>query len=99
MEATKTVREQMISLLAEWEVSKMSKKEFCTQHQIAYHRFHYWHKRYGTTQGSTSKQGSATFLPLHIESPASHTEVMLPSGVRIIFHQPVSAPFLHQLIR
>ena len=80
MEETKSVREQMFSLLEQWEVSKLSKKEFCTQHQIAYHRFHYWHKRYSATQGLTSKQDLATFLPLDIEAPASHTEVMLSSG-------------------
>lgn len=99
MEGSKTVREQMFSLLSQWQDSRLSKKEFCSQHQISYHRFHYWYKRYHATDHSPSNQQSATFVPLRVDADCSHTEVLLPGGVRIIFHQPVTAAYLQQLIR
>lgn len=99
MEGSETVREQMFSLLSQWEGGNLSIKEFCIQHQIAYHRFHYWNKCYCARHASSSNQGSATFLPLHVKTPASHAEVLLPSGIRIIYHREVSAAYLQQLVR
>lgn len=99
MEGSKTVREQMFSLLSQWEVSRLSKKEFCSQHHISYHRFHYWYKRYRGADAASPNQQSATFMPLRVDSDCSHTEVVLPGGVRIIFHQQVTAAYLQQLIR
>lgn len=98
MENSESVRERMFALVRQWEISGMSQKSFCEQHELAYHRFFYWRKRYRNAQHSSSNQGSA-FIPLTITPDPAQTEVVMPGGIRIIFHQPVSASFLIQLTR
>ena len=99
MENSASLREQMFSLIAQWEQSGLSQKSFCEKHQFPYHRFHYWYKRYRKVSDQPSGEEPATFVPLKVDSGACHTEVVMPGGVRIIFHQPVTASYLIQLTR
>jgi len=87
MEDSVPLRERMFALIEQWEQSGMSRKAFFTQHQIAYHRFYYWYKLYCPAHQDIAKQRSTTFVPLNVESAHAHTELVLPGGVRIIFHQ------------
>lgn len=107
MEYSEEVQQQMFSIIASWQQSGLSQKDYCEQHSIRYHVFHYWYKKYKDTQLPDKQPG---FIPLElkpVDSPASittlpstvHTELVLTDGKRLIFHQSVSADYLKALIR
>jgi hypothetical protein len=89
-------REQMFAMIADWKQSGLSQKQYCQQHELRYHVFHYWYKRFKENQTSSSV---GSFVPLTIHpSFSGHTEIYLPDGKRLIFHQPVSAGYLKALL-
>jgi len=93
------VQQQMFSMINEWQQSGLSQKVYCEQHSIRYHVFHYWYKRYRDAQATDKEPG---FLSLKIkpssDSAAPHTELLLPDGKRLLFHQPVSSDYLKAII-
>jgi hypothetical protein len=100
------MQQQMFSMIAFWQQSGLTQKHYCEQHSIRYHVFHYWYKKYRDTQLSDKK---SCFIPLQLQAataapitpplPAGvHTEIVLPDGRRLLFHQPVSADYLKALI-
>jgi hypothetical protein len=96
------VQQQMFSMILSWQQSGLSQKAYCEQHAIRYHIFHYWYKRYRLSQSPDKQPG---FVPLRIkpsrfpDAASAHTELLLPDGKRLLFHQPVSSDYLRQLIR
>jgi transposase-like protein len=92
-------RQQKLAMIEDWQQSGLSQKQYCLQHNIAYHTFYYWYKRYRTASGD-STENKSPFVSL--QSPAfasmTYTELLLPDGKRLLFHQPVSADFLKALI-
>lgn len=92
-----TTKQLMFSLIEIWKSSGKSQKEFCQEKDLAYHKFHYWFKKYND-QNSERTDGSA-FVPVSLKSAAnSNLEVVYPDGRRLIFHQPVDAGFLRVLL-
>jgi len=93
------VQQQMFSMINEWQQSSLTQKAFCEQHTMHYHVFHYWYKRYRDAQATDKEPG---FLSLKIkpssDSAAPHTELLLPDGKRLLFHQPVSSDYLKAII-
>ncbi len=89
-------REQMFSMIGNWQQSGLSQKAFCAQHDIRYHVFHYWYKVYRNTHALSQ----ASFVKLQITpSPGlSSAELICTDGKRLVFHQPVSADYLKALI-
>ena len=95
MQSKEQTREQMFSMIADWQHSGRSQKKYCIEHNIAYHVFHYWYKRYRNQQSPCT----ASFIPVNIETlNAGSLELYLPDGKRIVFHQPVSSDYLKTLI-
>lgn len=90
------VQQQMFDYINQWQQSGLTQKAFCLQVNLAYHIFHYWYKRYRITE---SKPASS-FIKLRVSTPSisSHTELVLPDGKRLLFHQPVSIDYLKALI-
>jgi hypothetical protein len=90
------VKQQMFDNIDQWQQSGLTQKAFCQQVNLAYHIFHYWYKRYRITE---SKPASS-FIKLGVSSPSatSHTELLLPDGKRLLFHQQVSIDYLKALI-
>jgi len=90
------VREQMFSMIADWQQSGLSQKAFCAQQEIRYHVFHYWYKVYRTSHALPE----ASFVKLRVTpSPGlSSAELICTDGKRLVFHQPVSADYLKELI-
>lgn len=86
-------------MIASWQQSGFSQKQYCLQNGIAYHIFHYWYKRYRHNQTANSA-GAGSFIPLRVPaaSSASCVEVALCDGKKILFHQPVSVDYLKALI-
>ena len=93
------IQQQMFSMINEWQQSSLTQKAFCEQHTIRYHVFHYWYKRYRDEQATDKEPG---FISLKIkpssDSFAPHTELLLPDGKRLLFHQPVSSDYLKAII-
>lgn len=96
------VQEQMLELVASWKDSGISQKEYCEQHHIRYHVFHYWYRRYREHQ---TPSDNARFVPLTLQHTSEYQsgpgaiELLLPDGKRLRFHQPVSADYLKTLIQ
>lgn len=106
MQYSDETQQQMFSVIESWQHSSLNQKAYCEQHSIPYHVFHYWYKKYKDIQLSENKK--AGFIALQIQPsvtaasqtpPAGvHTEIVLPDGRRLLFHQPVSADYLKALI-
>lgn len=95
MESREQVRDRQFAMIASWQQSGQSQKQFCLQNNISYHVFHYWYKVY-RNPGSAS---IGSFVGLNIEPQLqANVEVHLTDGKRIAFHQPVSVDFLKALI-
>lgn len=98
MESTdQTLQQLMFSLIEVWKKSGKTQKEFCQEKDIAYHKFHYWFKKYN---GEQSQTGEPTFMQVEVNKHASSRgiEVIYPDGRRLIFHQGVEASFLRSLL-
>lgn len=95
MQSKEEIQQQMFAHIEQWQQSGLTQKAFCQQVNISYHIFHYWYKRYRTED---SKPVSS-FIKLGVSSSiALHTELVLPDGKRLLFHQAVSSDYLKALI-
>jgi hypothetical protein len=92
-------RQQNLAMIADWQQSSLSQKQYCLQHHNAYHVFYYWYNR-SNMQSADKGNEPGAFVKLQTASPARgmHTELLMPDSRRLIFHQPVSADFLKALV-
>jgi len=89
------IKQQMFENIDRWQQSGLTQKAFCQQVNLAYHVFHYWYKRYRIIE----TKPASSFIKLGISSSISlHTELVLPDGRRLLFHQPVSSDYLKALM-
>lgn len=96
MQRDATVREHMFGMIDLWQQSGLTQKAFCREHDIVYHVFHYWYKRFRHSLSGVKQEG---FVAIKIDTPdMCPAELMLPDGRRLVFHQPVSSSFLKALI-
>ena len=107
MQNSEEVQQQMFSMIESWQQRGLTQKCYCEQHSIRYHVFHYWYKKYRDTQASDQQ---SYFIPLQLQPapvgrapirPAAgvHTELVLPDGRQLLFHQPVSADYLKACLK
>ncbi len=79
----KHTRQDMFSIIEEWEVSGLKKKEFCSQKGIGEWIFYYWQKQYRSYQTNNA----SGFIPIQAKVfPAPHAypiAVCYPNGVRL----------------
>jgi hypothetical protein len=92
----KHTSEQMQLVISEWQSSGLNKKEFCRQRNIRYHTFHYWCKRLSPDRDSAS---GFTEISVQGHERTSGSEVIFPSGARMIFHGEPSASWLRELLQ
>lgn len=90
----------MFAHIACWQQSGLSQKAYCRQHQIAYHLFPYWRKRYRLqSEGAACSKG---FLSLDISLPAVSAtavlELVRPDGSRLLFYVQPEALYLQSLL-
>ena len=101
MSSNEEVQQQMFAMIQSWQQSGLTQKAYCQEHAVSYHIFHYWYKLFRSSQSSAKEPG---FISLQTEpspslvSTPAHTELLLPDGKRLLFHQPVSSDYLRQLI-
>ena len=85
-------RAQMLSMIADWQQSGMSKKRYCAENGINEATFYYWFSR------SKEKQaGIGGFIAIDNAGRKSEVEVIYPNGVRI--KADTDPGLLSQLIR
>lgn len=99
MENSDEVKNKMFIHIDQWKNSNQSQKSYCIDHNIRYHVFHYYFKRYRAAHAGR-KDNTPSFVKLQLEqSPArAHAELILPDGKRLVFHEPVGSDFLKALI-
>ncbi len=93
----------MFSLIEIWQSSGQSQKTFCQEKDLAYSKFHYWHRKYQDYRSpSTSEE---PFVAVTVKKsraletlPAGAMELVFPDGRRLIFNQSVEAGFLKALL-
>lgn len=104
MEPTDTTTQQlMFSLIEIWKSSGLTQQEFCKEKDLAYHRFHYWYKKYNNQHASSDIPARAAFSRVSIKGSGNHAgggavEVVYPNGCKIVFNQAVDASFLRSLL-
>ena len=88
----------MFSHIEQWKNSNQSQKSYCIDHNLQYHVFHYYFKRYREAHAGREHEHSFVKLQLDEPIPAAHAELILPDGKRLVFHKPVGSDFLKSLI-
>ena len=93
------LRRQMFEMIEDWQQSGLTKKAYCQQQSIKRHSFYYWYKCY-RTEHENAGNNSGGFAKLKIDKAviAASVEIYFPSGVRLLFHEPVSSSYLKALI-
>ena len=96
MHKSEEIKQQLFDKIVQWQQSGLTQKAFCQQNNIAYHVFHYYYGRFRIKEN----ESSSSFIKLQVASGyvSTHTELLLPDGKRLLFHQGVSADFLKALI-
>jgi hypothetical protein len=92
----KHTSEQMQLAINEWQTSGLSKKAFCRQRNITYPTFHYWFKRLNPDRDPAS---GFTEITVQSHERTGGSEVIFPSGARMIFHREPSASWLREVVR
>jgi hypothetical protein len=87
MSSKSSLRQERYNLIANWQQSGQTQKQYCQTQNIPYHVFHYWYKQYRTSQ---------QLPPAVSNSPT--VALVLPDGRQIIFYQPLSSDYLRALI-
>lgn len=65
-----------------WECSGQSQKTFCQSHDLNYHRFGYWRRKFLTQDCDDTQQGTG-FVPVsyHQQTASSGLSLRLPDGL------------------
>lgn len=64
---------QMLSLVEQWTESGLSQKQFAQEHQIKYHTFTYWVRRYRQQQHQNNG-----FIPIDLTTASVHASSGTP---------------------
>jgi hypothetical protein len=92
----------MFEKIKEWQQSGLTQTAWCQSHQLAYHQFHYWYKRFKEQSASSATPApQSPFIRLDVQPVIDvpcYAEVICPDGCRILFHQGVEAGYLKTLL-
>ena len=94
----------MFNFIDCWSKSNQSQKEFCNQHQVGYHVFHYWYKLWKEEKQSTSIPSD--FIPVTIKpeqvneitNNGKTAEIIFPDGTKVVFYQPLDANYIRSVV-
>lgn len=84
--------EKMRKFYDQWQQSGLSRMAFCKQENINYATFNYWHKQFTTDQPTGFAE-----IPIQHESEFT-SELIFPSGTRMVFHSIPSVSWLKELV-
>lgn len=96
MEKSNQQQEAMFAFIAQWQASDMNQKEFCQLHNIGYHIFHYWYKKYR----QRAEQGSGGFVPIQPDTSqrAPWMSLSFTDGKQLHFYERIEVDFLRRLL-
>lgn len=99
METTtdQTTQQLMFSLIEVWKTSGKTQLDFCKEKDLAYHKFHYWFRKYNH-QNTPPEAGPAFVRMIPPTRSQGGMELIYPDGRKLVFHQGVDAAFLRQLL-
>ena len=89
--------------IAAWEGSGQTQRAFCKNHNLNYHRFVYWRRKFQNRVSKGTGQSSSALVPVTWRpSPADNAlSLVLPSGVELrgisLDNLPVVEQLLHRL--
>lgn len=92
MKASK-LRQEMFSLVREWENSGKNREDFCKEHGINLGRFAYWRTQYLAREKTTGDDFVAV-----TPSVASEMEIQYPNGVKLKVSKNIPVSELKTLI-
>ncbi|TFG90919.1 MAG: hypothetical protein E4H16_00820 [Candidatus Atribacteria bacterium] len=84
-------KEEMLSLIEQWNESDKTQQAFCQEHDLTFTTFYYWLKRYRRGIDESS------FLPVEISS-GSVIEIRYPGGVILQLPAATRLSALKQLL-
>ena len=86
--------------ISAWEQSGQTQKSFCAQHDLNYHRFGYWRRKYLERDSVNVQQGNG-FVPVRhsVDGVSAGLTLMLPNGIRIQGIESGNLPVVSQLLR
>jgi hypothetical protein len=97
-----SIKEKMFKGICRWQHSGLTQKAWCDKNKIAYGTFHYWYKRYRTSEkrvvGQDATEGFVQLMVDDTPKVGCWCELVFPNGRKLAFHQPVGADFLRSLI-
>ena len=94
-----TKQQLMFSLIEIWRKEGKTQQEFCKEKELDYHQFQYWLRRYKQSHEPEQVQPGFTQVKLMPQSlNTASMELIFPDGRKLVFHQPVDATFLRNLL-
>lgn len=90
-------KEEIKQIIELWRQSGKNKKKFCQENNLVYMTFIGW-----TAPKKKAKKIIPGFIPVKIHKATTtgfFAEINLPGGSKVIFHSPVSAQYLKDILR
>lgn len=92
---------RMFEHIEQWRASEQSQMSYCKEAGLAYHRFHYWYKRYRKEKQNDQEVPSA-FVALQVQPAdtftAPYAELIVPNGKRLVLYHSVETALLQALL-
>ena len=83
-----------------WQASNQSQKAFCRVHDLDYHRFGYWRRKFLQPAAEAQRQRETDFVPVTYASQAeaSGLSLVLPNGLVLQGIATDNLPVVYQLL-
>jgi hypothetical protein len=83
--------------IEQWQVSGLSQRAYCLQHELILHRFYDWRRRI-----KTADNNRVSFLPVSLAGSASFSQpsirIHTPNGYTIEIGKQIGSTEIHQLV-
>jgi hypothetical protein len=100
LEASEQLSRYWQEQITTWEQSGQSQKAFCEQHELNYHRFGYWRRKFIEQQNPENKSRNSFVAVRPIQnSTNSGLSLTLPNGVLIQGIEPHNLAVVRQLLQ
>lgn len=92
-----------INLISTWKASGKSRKEYCQEQNIPYHRLNYWERVFNEEQRRSIRPNSKNkFIPIEVKEGNIHQagiEIKTPGGYSIKLFETISLKSLIQVLK
>ena len=101
VEQSKHLSDYWLEQISAWEQTDQTQKSFCEDHDLDYHRFGYWRRKYREQSPSGVIQQGSGFVPVRhsLDRVATSLILILPNGIRVQGIEESNLPLLSQLLR